>query len=182
MLPLENGVLVGLQRELKIKLNLPTPPMDQDQPDPAFLRATDWLLCEAGCDWLPNLASETRARPDVPARAALAGLLKDGQGSAAVGLAEWDAQIEPRARLLRAGGLPTNDCWCIDGGVRSVLRQDCHRFGASGRRRRVHRLVSLDDDARPGPRSRSGLSTRGGPVEIGGGPIDRRTGHPSDGQ
>lgn len=97
MLPLENGVLIGLQRRLKIKLNLPIPPMDQDQPDPVFLRATDWLLHEGGCDWLPNLATETRARPDVPARAALAELLHDDRGPDAVGHEEWEARVEPLA-------------------------------------------------------------------------------------
>lgn len=88
MRPLEDGVLKGLQRRLKVRLNLPTPPMDQDQPDPVFQRATDWLLCEAGCEWLPNLASETRARPEVPARKALADLLQNDQRAEVGGSAE----------------------------------------------------------------------------------------------
>lgn len=93
LLLIEEGCARDIRRRLHAGVDLSVPAGVSVDPDPLFVRATNWLLCESGCDWLPNLAAETRGPNDSAARVALAKLARGDQD-----MAVWDAMVEPIAR------------------------------------------------------------------------------------
>ena len=71
MFTLEMGVARGLRRYGPVDPEF-LPELHIAAPDPVFLAATAWLLCEGGADALAAFAAADRRVADRPARAALA--------------------------------------------------------------------------------------------------------------
>jgi len=72
---------------LRTEVDLSAPNGAAPDPDPLFVRATNWLLCEAGALGLPEIAAATRRPSDPPARVALADLARSGSEAVIVPLA-----------------------------------------------------------------------------------------------
>lgn len=144
LLQLETGIAKSLRHGLPVEVDLSAPDSAAPDPDPLFVQTTNWLLCEGGPP-VPETAAATRQSTDPPARAALADLAR----SEPAGEVE-EAVIVPLAHAYyeELGYEPS-----IAGALVAVcdmfFREDHRRRCAPGRRRRMHRLVLVDDRASP---------------------------------